>query len=558
MLSGASNPNPKANRRDRRKAAKLKTAPRAQSVRKRVGTDASYARATMLAKAGQITEAIELCRKILAEDPVHIDAHGTLGVLYWREKRHGEAYPHLKWVAENQPKNIKAWLYLGDCLLGLAQLEAAVVAFKRAAALEPDNFMAQYNLGRACSLNGDNETALRAVQHAEKLDPNSPELFYLLSSVHLAMGSFDQARGALRRVLACDPNHVSAYEGLSRLRPDPQEAQELIETLQKKMVAGDQSSADETIMLFAIGNMREGLADYDGAFEAYARANEIDNKNFSFEHAPITKRADETISGFTGDVFDTLMAASSDDTTPIFIVGMPRSGTTLVEQIIASHPQVHAGGEVARLQYIAQSLMLESDGDVCYPRDVAAMDPTALSHLGSDYLAFLKQGAPEGIARVTDKQLFNFLNIGLIATLFPKAQIVHCRRDPMDTCLSCFFQHFTEMGGLDFARDLQDLGFFYRQYARLMDHWRQVLPRPMFEVDYEKLVDNQEAVSRRMISHVGLDWDDACLDFYKTDRTVRTASDWQVRQPIYKSSKQRWKRYERHLEPLKAALAEMD
>jgi tetratricopeptide (TPR) repeat protein len=554
MLPGATNPSPKLNRRDRRKAAKLKTAPGARSVHKSAGADASYARATTLAKAGKPNEAIELCQKILAEDPAHADVHGMLGLLYWREKRHGEAYPHLKWVAENQPENIKAWLYLGDCLLGLAQLEAAVVAFTQAAALEPDNFMAQYNLARACSLNGDNAAALKVAQHAEKLDSNSPELFHLLSTVHVAMGAFDHARGALQRALACDPNYALAYEDLSRLRPNPQEAQELIATLEQKLEAGVPSSTDETIMLFAIGNMREGLADYDGAFEAYARANEIDCRKFPFERAPIIKRVDDTKGGFTSEAFDALTVAGSDDATPIFIVGMPRSGTTLVEQIIASHPQIHAGGEVARLQYIAQSLMAESDGDVCYPRDVAAMDPNALSNLGSDYLSFLKHGAPEGATRVTDKQLFNFLNIGLIAMLFPKAQIIHCRRDPMDTCLSCFVQHFTEIGGLDFARDLEDLGFFYRQYAQVMDHWRQVLPRPMMEVDYEELVDNQEAVSRRMIAHIGLDWDSTCLEFHKTDRDVRTASVWQVRQPIYASSKARWKRYEKHLKPLERAL----
>ena len=557
QLTTAASPKP-TSRRERRRAAKLKKNNGAIRQQFAPGTDAAYETATTLAKAGKLAEAIALCQEILDKHPDHADARGTIGVLHWREKRYAEAYPHLKWLAEAQPKNVQAWLYFGDCLLGLTQMDAAVLAFKRAVEAEPTNFMAQFHLGRASSLAGDNEAALEAARRAEKLKPNSVELQHLLSAIFLSMGSFDKARAALEQALECNPNYVAAYEDLSRLRPDQAQAEQLVTRLQDKLKEVDHAPDDEAAMHFALGNLQDRLQDYDAAFAAYSQGNALDRQQFPFEREPFAKQFEETKLGFTGEVFDALKEAGSDDRSPVFIVGMPRSGTTLVEQIIGSHPGVHAGGELVRMQFIAQSLMQQSGSDIHYPRDVAAMDPQALVQLGSDYLNSLKSGAPQDCARITDKLPLNFLNVGLITVLLPNAKIVHCRRDPMDTCLSCFIQHFTKLGGLNFARDLGDLGFYYRNYLSLMDHWRDVLPQPMFEVNYEELVDNQEAVSRQLIAHLELEWDDACLDFHNSDRSVRTASLWQVRQPIYKSSKQRWKRYEGHLGPLKQALRATD
>ncbi len=231
---------------------------------------------------------------------------------------------------------------------------------------------------------------------------------------------------------------------------------------------------------------------------------------------------------------------------------MMRSGTTLAEQILASHPQIHGAGELDTLGRLAGSLPRRLATQIPYPECVAHLDAATARAVAADYLEVLKQhgGAAE---RVVDKMPLNFLGLGLIATLLPRARIVHCRRDPMDTCLSCFFRDFTT--SFTFKYDLRDLGLYYREYERLMAHWRRVLPLPIFELQYEELTAAPEAVSRRLVAFCGLDWDERCLRFHETERPVRTASTAQVRQPMYQSAVGRWRRYEKHLGPLMAALA---
>jgi hypothetical protein len=230
---------------------------------------------------------------------------------------------------------------------------------------------------------------------------------------------------------------------------------------------------------------------------------------------------------------------------------MPRSGTTLVEQILSAHPGVAGGGELMYFPQIAETLRESFGLSARYPKAVAEIGGAQGSEIIRYYLDRLQQRHP-GYARVTDKLPGNFLHLGLIALLFPRASFIHCSRDPMDTCLSCYFLKFHQAHPYSYR--LQDLGFYYREYQRLMAHWRQVLPVRMLEVDYEDLVARQEEVSRQLVAHCGLEWDDRCLDFHKSDRNVRTASLAQVRQPMYRTSVKRWKHFEPFLGPLRAAL----
>jgi hypothetical protein len=234
---------------------------------------------------------------------------------------------------------------------------------------------------------------------------------------------------------------------------------------------------------------------------------------------------------------------------PVFIVGMQRSGTTLTEQIAASHPQVYGAGELEHIRRIAGMIKIGRPESTV--RQLTSADSLALA---GDYLRKVREIGGDAL-RIVDKMPHNFQYLGLIAILFPKARIIHCTRDPMDNCVSCFTQSFTGHHG--YNTDLRQLGLYYREYRRLMDHWRRVLPIPMLEIDYEEMVADQETQSRRLIDFLGLDWDPACLNFHETDRSVQTASRWQVRQPIYKTSVKRWKDYEKHLGPLKKALGEL-
>jgi hypothetical protein len=228
---------------------------------------------------------------------------------------------------------------------------------------------------------------------------------------------------------------------------------------------------------------------------------------------------------------------------PVFIVGMPRSGTSLVEQILASHPAVHGAGELRLMKHFTDALPAELGSTAEFPECLDRLDKAACHRLAEAYLGDLHRLAPDK-ARITDKLPLNFHNLGLIATLFPEAQIIHCRRDPRDVCWSCYFQNFREIA---FACDLQMLGAYYRQYDRLMAYWKDMLPTPILDVCYEELVANLEHVSRQIVAFCGLPWDKACLDFHQTQRVVRTSSNIQVRQPLYRKSIGYWKNYEPYL-----------
>ena len=268
----------------------------------------------------------------------------------------------------------------------------------------------------------------------------------------------------------------------------------------------------------------------------------------------MVRQVDALISSFDRALFlsrSTLGAASE---LPVFVLGMPRSGTTLVEQILASHPMVHASGEL-----LASGLMIDGIASLPaarqagkgYPEAVRLVDRAAAEALAGRYLEAIGRDAGEA-ARVTDKLPFNFLRIGLIALLLPRARIIHCQRDPYDTCLSCYFQDFQD--AQPFVYELERLGKYYREYERLMAHWRSVLPSPMLEVPYEALVNDPEPWCRRILEHCALPWDERVLRFFATERSVQTASFWQVRQPIYLSSVGRWRHYRKHLGPLFEAL----
>jgi hypothetical protein len=233
---------------------------------------------------------------------------------------------------------------------------------------------------------------------------------------------------------------------------------------------------------------------------------------------------------------------------------MPRSGTTLVEQIIDAHPLGHGAGELTDIPVIAEGLQAELQSTEPYPECAADLEPEDVSRLAGRYLDRLR-GLTRSATRVVNKSLMSYKYLGLIAVLFPAARIIHCRRDPRDICVSCYMNSILPQG-LPYVTDLHNLGFAYRQYERLMEHWSKALAQPMLEVVYEAVVDDLEGEARRIIEFIGLDWDDACLQFHASGRIVRTASYEQVRQPIYRSSIGRYKRFERHLGPLLEALAE--
>ncbi|MFQ5625192.1 MAG: sulfotransferase [Methyloligellaceae bacterium] len=506
-------------------------------------------------KAGRLGSAEKCYRQLLGTDPACMRAFLGLGVLFVSADRPDEAYEYLKQAVALKPDNVACWRTFGRCLADMGQTQAAVVAYAEAAELEPGNAELLVQLGLMLLLNGEGEEALEALDKAIVLDPNCSEAHYYRGIQQNALGDLSAACASFRRALEIDPASASSYLHLADLVRTIDEQKALISDAKRVIEAGNEEPQSLATLHFAIARVRHRQQQYDEAFSYYASANRILNAAYKLDRDSVRVMVDEIIEGFQPGVFEVLQDAAADSDLPVFIVGMPRSGSTLVEQIISSHRDVAGAGEFPKLWKLASLLNKDLGGPARYPQHVGNFSPEDLLPIGEDYLNALRHSRPDSALRITDKNLNNFFNVGLIAVLFPNAPIIHCRRDPMGTCLSCYFQDFTQVHHqLVYTNDLEDLGFFYCQYERLMAHWRAVLPGRMLEVDYEEVVTDQENISRKLIGHIGLPWDDSCLEFHKSANSAITSSLSQVRKPVYTSSVAAWRKYGTHLSPLQRAL----
>jgi Sulfotransferase family/Tetratricopeptide repeat len=381
------------------------------------------------------------------------------------------------------------------------------------------------------------------LRQAIALDPASDRLHVALGDVFAMNGHFDEAIAAFDRALALNPllavAHLAAVQAKKCTEADRPR-------LDRMLAALDSPGIDDTqraSLHFAIGKMLDDRAEYRLAIWHFDQANEIRRRTARFEGRSLAEHVDRLVARYTPDFFAANETFGVRDETPLLIVGMPRSGTTLVEQIVSSHPAVAAGGE---LRFWIKRATPPGIVEATY------LSAEAGHGLSREYLALLRGIGPRA-ARVTDKAPFNHLRLGLVHLLLPETRIIHCRRHPVDTCLSIYFTLFK--GRMDFAGAKADLVFAYRQYARLMEHWRAVFPRERFiELEYEDLIADREAVTRRLIAFTGLDWDDACLMPERNQRAVRTASVWQAREPVYTTSVARWRRYKPWLGELRELL----
>jgi hypothetical protein len=321
-----------------------------------------------------------------------------------------------------------------------------------------------------------------------------------------------------------------------------------VSVAQRLLEAAELLDRDRVQLHLALARHYDRRRQYVRAFEHLQIGNATRFKNHPFDSIAHSRAVDRLIAACGSEAVAPYPSPSAHSKRPIFIVGMPRSGTTLVEQIFAAHSQVAAGGELPTIMNIAAQIGGASDA---YPEAMRELDGDSLSRFARQYLEKL-EAVSAGGARVTDKMPFNFMHLGLIAALFPDAAIIHCRRSAADTCLSCYFTSFNEE--LQFASELSALGRYWLDYERLMHHWHRVLPVKILDVDYERLVTDTEATVRQMLDFCELAWEPACMHFFNIDRGVRTPSRWQVRQPIYPQSVGRWRHYERQLRPLLDAL----
>lgn len=513
-----------------------------------------------LRRQGQLEAAEVAFREALRFNPRHVDARCNLGAVLHRRGHLAEALARLEEAVRLAPRHAQAHNDLGGVLLACARPEQAEPHLREAIRLRPAFAEAHSNLGLALRDLHQTDEAMHCFREALGISPGYAKARNNLAYALEIQGQMDEARSEFQQTLRGDPDNAMALTGLSRLAAAGRHRLSDAEVGKIRELAARQDLPldDLSRLHFALAWIADEAGAYDEAFAHCRRGNElraeVDRRRGAvFDIAAHRDFVDRIIATFTPAYFERVRSFGVDSKLPIFVVGMLRSGTTLVEQILASHPLVHGAGELPDLERLARSLPERLGGPERYPDCVARLDAATARAVAEEYLQTLKHLAGEAI-RVVDKLPFNFMHLGVIATLFPKARIIHCRRDRVDTCLSCFFQNFADPQ--PFTLDLGLLGQYYREYERLMSRWTKVLPLPVFELRYEDLTADQETWSRRLIDFCGLEWDERCLRFHETRREVRTASTLQVRRPMYGSSVGRWKRYAGHLRPLLEALGD--
>jgi len=500
-------------------------------------------------QAKRFREAQDLCFQVLARTPNHPLALYIMGTVCVGHDDEAALRFFARAVAE-EPKNAYYHLSFGEAYARLSEFSAAIRYIRHALEIQPDLVEALCALGRVYTEFDKPDLALPLYEKALKINRDHPKARTGMAATLTGLGRMDEAGAYLKEAIERRVDAPAAYYELVQTRKFAEEPPEL-QSIVRELGSPRLNSESAQSLHYAAGKVLNDLKRYAEAFDHFNKAKQAAGYRFDIDQ--YRRFVDSMIEIFTPGLFAAASGFGNPSDLPVFVVGMPRSGTTLTEQILASHPDVHGAGELEKLRRVANAIDLKSSAeDLSKPINSLTRELTRT--LAEEHLSYLRERAPAAL-RVVDKQPHNFELIGLIALLFPNARIVHCRRDAIDNCVSCYVLPFSPAHS--YNADLRVLGLYYREYDRLMGHWNEVFPGRIFENRYETLVEDQEAQSRRLIDHLGLPWDDACLRFFDREGAVTTPSRWQVRQPIYKSSVKRWKNYEAQIEPLIGALGDL-
>ena len=491
-------------------------------------------------EVGRVPEAIVALQRAIACDRRNADAYFRLGIALEKLGNMGGAIVAYDRATELRPSLTEAWFRAGALVYTLGHRNEAIGCFRRAATTGGKDRFGRLGKARALLTEDRNQEAEQVLRQTLALDPKNAMAHDLLGTLLTEYGHFDEARACFQRTVEIAPLLAGSYYDLVRCRPVTTEDDGLLQRMEAALATPGLEAGQRQRLHLAIGKAAEDLGDYALATQHFDAADTVRRGSVLFDSASFSAEVDRMIARCTREWIARMAGLGSSDATPVLIIGMPRSGTTLVEQIVSMHPEVVAGGE----------LYFWNDRGAAWHRSGADGTETEFfAKETDDYLGVLRTIGPKA-ARVTDKMPFNFLWAGLIHAAFPRATFIHCRRAAVDTALSIHQTHFHP--GLAFPTGGADLVAYFRSYQRLVDHWRKVLPADRFiEVDYEDLTRAPEPVIRRMIAACGLTWHDACLRPECNPRAVRTPSKWQARQPINRNSVARWRRYKPWLGPLR-------
>jgi tetratricopeptide (TPR) repeat protein len=502
----------------------------------------------MLHQKGDLLGAESCFREALLHKADSVDGLNLLAMVLAAQKKYGEAVTQLQRAIAVERSNPTLLGNLGGLLNEANDPLPAIRYLREAIRLKPDHIEAIVSLAGALQTAGRIEEAGKQFDRALKLQPAHARALLGKATLAQKSGNTKAAIEGFRALRKYYPNEVSPLIQIlltDKVTPGLPELRQAELRVMNQLAKRERSS-----LHYALAKAYDDLNRYDDAMAnlmaAKSGAEVFDSNSHWHTYADLKNV-------FTSDFIRSRTGWGHESEVPVFIVGMPRSGTSLVEQIIASHPKAFGAGELNDLGFLAATLGVKGvRADTSVDPDlIKSLTASQLSTAATKFLDGLLLRSPKA-QRITDKMPHNYERLGLIALMFPKSRIIHCRRDPVDTCLSIFMQDFTFSH--PYASDLRTLGEYYRAYVELMDHWRNVLPLSILEVDYERLVANTPSEVRRIVDFLGLKWDESCLNFHRTRRNVATSSHWQVRQPIYSSSIKRWQNYRTHLEPLIAAL----
>jgi tetratricopeptide (TPR) repeat protein len=496
-------------------------------------------------RAGRKDEAISTLRKAIRENPDNVDALHTLAQAYWGDdERMSDIEALLRRATELAPSLGSAWVMLGMLLHQCDRAEEAIACYQRAAEIDPENATVWAGLGADYGQVGDMEKSAAAYGRSVALQPEAPGVHMSYAHALKALGRQAESLREYRTAIAQKPDFGEVYWSMANLKVFRFEPAE-VAAMEEQMKRSDLSPGTDVHFRFALAKACEDIGDYDRAWELYHTGNQRQRPLVSYDPVQFELRHQQLAEVFSREFLDRHEGQGYASDAPIFIVGLPRSGSTLIEQILASHSQVEGTLELSTLGEIAVSVARHQRARVEYPQAVRELTGRDFRAFGQQYIEQTKTYRTTGKPRFTDKLPNNFSHVGFLHLILPNAKIINARRHPLDSILGSYKQLFGK--GQNFTYDMDELVMYYQQYHEIMRHWHRVLPGKVLDVHYEETVGDLESQVRRILAHCGLPFEEACLRFHETNRAVRTASSEQVRQPLYTRALGTWRHYEKHL-----------
>ena len=493
-------------------------------------------------KLGRWVEAAQAYGRALDLDPDDVATTIKLGNTLLAGQQFADAVELYERAVGMFPGNAQFSRHLGAVLHRMGRTQRSIDCFEAALRLRPDYVKARIDYALVLRQLGRTQDARLQLEEAVRASPAEVDGHLSLALTLRQEGKIDLAVERLEQLLAAKPACAAAHHHIALIEPNPRLSPRI-----ESLLGDPDLPKDDVIQChFALGNIADANGAFDRAFGHYETANSLHRQSVVYETEGTSRLFDRLIATYSKSFFEHKRTLGNPSTLPVFIVGLPRSGTTLVEQILASHGSIHGAGEIESLAGVNHSITRKFADSKPAPECMSLIDARTVDEFSALYLAELRLRSSSA-ERVVDKLPGNFVRVGLIKTLFPNAYVVHCTRSPLDTCLSLYFHYFQ---ALTCSFDLRELGRYFVDYRRLMAHWDDAFPGEIFAVRYEDLVAEPERISRALVDHLDLDWDERCLEFHKNDRSVMSPSNLQVRRPIYSTSIGRWRRYEKHLGPL--------